>query len=297
MTIPTGVLDNWTNYESAAIESARSTHTRIRNCLENSSALTDIDFETFLQGSYANTTLVRGSGDVDIVVKLEQSWQSDLSRLDLDEKREYGDNVSSATYSWDRFKSDVVDVLETNYGSESIELGDKAIEVDTDSLPIGADVVVCIEFRQYVSIDEYPGNYIEGIVFWNESTDERIENFPMAHRRNGEAKQEETNGRYKETVRLFKNARNKLVERDWIEKEEVPSYFVECLLYNVPPGLYVNDLTERYEQIVGHLQGATIENYRCQNEIHELFGPEPTQWTIDNAEKFISQLQGLYSEY
>jgi hypothetical protein len=106
-----------------------------------------------------------------------------------------------------------------------------------------------------------------------------------------------TNGRYKETVRLFKNARNKLVERNWIEKEEVPSYFVECLLYNVPPGQFVNDLTERYEQIVDHLQGATIEDFRCQNEIHELFGPEPTEWTIDNAEMFIRQLQRLYSDY
>lgn len=297
MTIPSTVLDNWTNYESAAIESAKTTHTRIRNSLEDSSNLADVDFETFLQGSYANTTLIRGSGDVDIVVKLNQIWLSDLSRLDSKEKKKYTSNVSSTNYTLDQFKTEIVGILKSNYGASSIEVGGKAIEVNTESLPIGADIVVCMEYRFYTTLNEYPGDYIEGIVFWNETTGARIDNFPKYHRRNGEAKQEQTDGLYKETVRLFKNARNELVDRNWIEKEQAPSYFVECLLYNVPEERFENDLEKRYQKIVEFLKHTNLDDFQSQNEIQDLFGPDSTQWDTEHAESFINNLQALQSDY
>lgn len=297
MAIPSGVLENWTKYETAAIDSAKTTHQRIRDGLENSSNLEGVAFDTFLQGSYANTTLIRGSGDVDIVVKLTQSWMSNLSNLTLDEKSRYSENTDSAGYSWSHFKSEVIDVLRSRYSGGTVEVGDKAIEVDTDSLPFGADVVVCMEFRQYSSIEEYPGDYIEGIVFWNEATEERIENFPRRHRSNGESKQEETDGRYKETVRLLKNARQAIVDRGWMDKEVAPSYFIECLLYNVADDQFHNDLDERYLNILTYLEQASIEEFRCQNEVHQLFGRESTQWSVEDAETFIDNLRRLREEY
>ena len=36
---------------------------------------------------------------------------------------------------------------------------------------------------------------------------------------------------------MFKAARNRLVEKKMLTKSEAPSYFIECLLYNVPDGL------------------------------------------------------------
>lgn len=297
MTIPQSVLENWTNYETAAIDSARETHNRVRELLESSSELSSVDFETFLQGSYANTTLVRGRGDVDIVVKLDQTWQSDLSRLDTGEKELYTDNTSSPSYQWPEFRSDVINVLKSQYGSDAIVEGDKAIELDASSLSLGADIVVCLQYRRYESLTSYPGEYTEGIVFWTQEENEKIVNYPKQHRENGADKHEETNERYKPTVRMFKNARNSMDEKGILTKDRAPSYFVECLLYNVPSGEYKNDLTERYLSILEYLEENPIGEFQCQNELLPLFGPDSTQWSVDEANSFITGLRSLYEDW
>lgn len=297
MAIPERVLDNWTNYETAAIGSAQETHERIRNALEGSSQLSGHDFETFLQGSYANTTLVRGSGDVDIVARLNETWSSDLSRLHPVEQERYQNNTSSASYSWAEFRSDVLDVLKSTYGTGAILEGDKAIEVDTDSLPMGADVVVCMQHRLYTSLEVYPGEFETGIAFWTLSGNEKIINFPEQHIENGASKQSRTNDRYKETIRMFKHARNEMDDRGLLSKDRAPSYFVECLLYNVPDGAYEYGLQSRYVSIVEHLQADSIGDYVCQNELLSLFGSDSTQWSTRDANAFIRNLAHLYDNW
>jgi len=297
MAIPESVLNNWTNYQTAAINSAQETHNRIRGALERSSTLSGLDFGTFLQGSYANTTLIRGSGDVDIVVRLNDTWSTDLSRLDSVEKERYRKNTSSASYSWADFRSDVLDVLRSTYGAGAVEEGDKAIEVDTDSLPMGADVVVCIQHRLYTSLPVFPGEYEKGIAFWTLSGGEKIVNFPEQHRDNGADKQSQTNNRYKETVRIFKNARNTTDERGLMLKDRAPSYFVECLLYNVPASAYTYGLQDRYVSIVQHLQEDSLGDYVCQNELLSLFGSDSTQWSTRDANAFVRNLAQLYDNW
>jgi hypothetical protein len=259
--------------------------------------LSGCDFETFLQGSYANTTLVRGSGDVDIVVRLNETWSSDLSRLDPVERERYQNNTSSASYSWANFRSDVLSVLRSTYSRGAVSEGDKAIEIDTDSLPIGADVVVCLQHRRYTSLPVYPGEFRTGIAFWTRSSNEKIVNFPEQHIENGTSKQSRTNDRYKETVRMFKNARNTMDDRGLLSKDRAPSYFIECLLYNVPASAYSYDLQDRYVSIVQHLQNASIGDYDCQNELLPLFGSDSTQWSTRDANAFIRNLARLYDNW
>lgn len=297
MAIPENVLDNWTNYQTAAISSAKETHERIRGALEGSSRLSGHDFDTFLQGSYANTTLVRGSGDVDIIVRLNETRLSDLSRLDPVEKERYRSNTSSASYSWSDFRSDVLDVLTSRYGRGALREGDKAIEVDTDSLPIGADVVVCIQYRLYTSLPVYPGVFEKGIVFWTRGSGEKIINFPEQHIENGVEKQSRANNRYKETVRMFKNARNAMDERGLMSKDRAPSYFIECLLFNVPASQYTYNLQNRYVSIVEYLMDDSINSYECQNGLLPLFGSDSAQWSVRNANSFISNLGNLYNNW
>jgi len=297
MAIPESVLDNWTNYRTAAVTSAQDTHERIRGALERSSQLSVHDFETFLQGSYANTTLVRGSGDVDIVVRLNETWSSDLSRLGPVEQERYQNNTSSASYSWAEFRSDVLDVLRSTYGAGAIAEGDKAIEVHTDSLPMGADVVVCLQHRLYTSMPAYPGEFETGIAFWTLSGNEKIVNFPEQHIDNGSTKQSRTNDRYKETIRMFKNVRNEMDDRGLLAKDRAPSYFIECLLYNVPASAYTYDLQDRYVSIVQHLQGDSIGDYACQNELLPLFGSDSTQWSTRDANAFVRNLARLYDNW
>jgi len=70
MAIPEDTLDSWASYENAAINTAEDTHNHIQDTLNADDRLTDhdhIDLNTKLQGSYANHTIVRDDGDVDVL--------------------------------------------------------------------------------------------------------------------------------------------------------------------------------------------------------------------------------------
>ena len=54
-----------------------------------------------------------------------------------------------------------------------------------------------------------------------------------------------------------------------------PSYFIECLLYNVPDGLFAPKLAQTYAGIVGWLKNANLQDFQCQNGRAPLFGPGP----------------------
>ena len=62
--------------------------------------------------------------------------------------------------------------------------------------------------------------------------------YPQQHHQRGLKKEKATNERFKRTIRMFKAARNQLVSKRALTKEDAPSYFIECLLCNVPDGLF-----------------------------------------------------------
>lgn len=83
MGIPESQLQTWSNQGATASSSAL--YERIRAALRNDAALHGRNFEVFLQGSYRNSTNIRGDSDVDVVVKLTDTYMPDYSLLD-DEK-------------------------------------------------------------------------------------------------------------------------------------------------------------------------------------------------------------------
>ncbi|WP_254547367.1 nucleotidyltransferase domain-containing protein [Halomarina pelagica] len=302
MPIPESQLETWTNYESAAITSAKETHEKIRETLADPDCILqqdDREFITKLQGSYANTTLVHGSGDVDILVKLTESYRRDLSGLKTTERERYLEHRTSASYGWSEFRRDVISVLEGKYGANAITEGEKCLEVEASSLPLPADVVVCQQYRQYRGY-QYIGDddYEEGIVFWTQDGTE-IVNFPQQHIDNGATKNDSTDGRFKPTVRMFKNARNKLADDGEIDKSTAPSYFIECLLYNIPASEYTANLQDRFTSILLYPVESDLElsDYQCQNEIQSLFGTETTQWTPEAFIEFYAALVDLWENW
>jgi hypothetical protein len=75
------------------------------------------DFKIFLQGSYKNDTNVYGDSDVDVVIRLDSIFYSDLYFLNEDEKARYNANRSPGTYTLDEFKASVLQWLTKKYGS------------------------------------------------------------------------------------------------------------------------------------------------------------------------------------
>jgi hypothetical protein len=119
-----------------------------------------------------------------------------------------------------------------------------------------------------------------------------VVNYPKLHRKNGETKQSRTGDNYKSLVRTVKNARRKLYEDGVISKDLSPSYFVECLLYNIPNSEYGSDLAQTYLNVLNWLNDnrSTFASMKCQNGVTDLFGSTPEQWKVDKAEQLVNVL-------
>ena len=299
MTIPTSKLDTWSN--PGADDSATKTYNRVKNVMEGDDSKPnqkDKNFEVYLQGSYRNSTNIYADSDVDLVVQLNSSFRRNLSRLNSTQKSKYNDSFSSASYGLSDFHQDVVETLRDYYGRTSVNIEDRALVLDSDSLPLTADIVVCQQYRRYKRFQSFSDQeYDEGIRFKDQSTGEEIISYPKIHYENGADKNQSVHSRYRETIRIVKNARSYLVEKNEINDGLAPSYCVECLLYNVPSGKYSYDLQERYRNVVDWLVEAKISDFKCQNEIQDLFGSQSTQWSISDANKFIRKLVDLWNNW
>jgi tRNA nucleotidyltransferase (CCA-adding enzyme) len=72
-----------------ATKTAQATHESIRSALTTASGslVKDKDITMYLQGSYKNSTNIRGDSDVDLVVLLNSTFLYDTSGLTADERK------------------------------------------------------------------------------------------------------------------------------------------------------------------------------------------------------------------
>ena len=107
-------------------------------------------------------------------------------------------------------------------------------------------------------------------------------------------KEEATSGLFKRTARMFKAARNRIVDTKALTKDDAPSYFIECLLYNVPDQLFKRKLGLTYVGILDWLETAKLTGFRCQNGKVPLFGRGREEWTVEKARAFVKTMQVLW---
>lgn len=296
MTIPRTQLETWSH--QGATVTAQSTHESIRRALKNYEWPIGVTYADYLQGSYRNATNIRGNSDVDLVVELTSSFQHDLSGLSSSEQQQFHAEHVNAAYTLGTFKSEVINALQDYYGSSAVEIGNKSIKISAGSNRLAADVVVCMSYRkyqQYRSISDQ--NYISGITFYARVGYHQIINFPKAHYNNGAEKNAQTRGNYKSTVRTFKNARSYLINHNSLSPGIAPSYFIECLLYNVPSQEIVTNPQDTFVNVLGYLRNANLSSFMCQNEQMYLFGASPEQWTQYNANLLISAYIDLWNSW
>jgi len=283
MTIPESQLDTWSH--QGAITTAKITADSIKNSLNiYNDWLERIDFKTYLQGSYKNNTNIRGDSDVDVVAQLNSTFYSNLSE---EQRRQLG--LSPAAYGWSEFRADVIKALKNYYGQSLITEGNKSIKVEANSGRLPADVVICTQYRKYKSLSKY--DYVEGVCFWTRNDNLRIINYPKVHYDNGVSKHQKSSKWYKPLIRMFKNMRG------YISGDSTPSYFLECILYNVPNSNFKTSYQETFCNIVNWLNKTELDNFVCQNEQLKLFGMTPEQWNTNRAKEFIKNLILLWDNW
>lgn len=297
MPIPESQLDTWSHQGS--ITQSSNTYNSIKNVLEASTTpYASKNFKVFLQGSYGNDTNIYAESDVDIVIRLDDCFQSDLNQLTEGEKAAYKSAFSDATYTHVDFKQDVLSALTKHYGG-AVTAGDKAIAIDANGSRRKADVIVAIQFRRYFKFrSSSDSEYVEGICFWNGKGD-RIANYPKQHSANLTTKHQNTSEWLKPMARVLKNMRSRMIDDGLIEAGIAPSYYIEGLLYNVP-----NDkLTSSYGDCVvntlnWYRQEALKSDLVCANEQYYLLRDgHHTCWTQANCDAFIESSIKLWNEW
>ena len=299
MGIPESQLETWSH--QGAVATAKATHESIRKALlAEKSPMKEKDFEIYLQGSYKNDTNIRGDSDVDVVVQLNSTFQSDLSDLAEYEKELFEKAYNNANYHWADFRRDVLAALRSYYGQSAVTEGNKSLKLSQATGRLPADIIVCLQYRKYLHFHSIKDqDYIKGIAFYTLRENNRVINFPKPHYDNGVFKNSEsnTNGWYKPTVRLFKNARTYLEGKNTIPGDLAPSYFLECLIYNVPEGKFGASYEDTFCNAVNWLAKADFAQFTCQNEQLPLFGESPEQWSADKAKTLVESMKKLWNNW
>lgn len=296
MGIPESQLETWSH--QGATKTAKTTHESIRNALNSSEHLDTLNYEVYLQGSYKNSTNIRGDSDVDIVVQLNSVFYHALTALSEYEKILFNQTYPNATYLWPNFRTDILGALRTYYGTSVISEGNKSIKIAGGSNRLPADLVVCLQYRKYINFRNLDDEqYIEGIAFYSLNDNRFIINYPKLHYANGTEKNTKCKEWYKPTVRVFKNARTYIIDKGIISEMLAPSYFLECLIYNAPDKKFGRSFQHTTYELLNWLSDTEIEDLMCQNEQLLLFGNTPEQWSFDSANKFIQKLIELWNNW
>jgi hypothetical protein len=289
MTISESQLKNWAN--QGGTTAAEDTHKSIRYALRQYNWPNGVEYEDYLQGSYRNFTNIYVNSDVDLVVELVSTFYHNP----IDEASIKAIGFSAATYEWGRFRQDVINALIAYYGSQYIDTsGGKSVKVLPNNGRLKGDVVVAAKYKYY----DGARLVAEGITFWNTKNGQQIVNYPKRHFDNGSAKNANTSQWYKPAIRMFKNAREQIYKnKSWLAGK-FPSYFVECLLYNVPNSKFGVSYQDIYCNLVNWLEAELDSNpssFVCQNEMFYLFGSDSVQWNGEDAKLLANEWISLWN--
>ena len=260
MPIPESTLSKWSHHQAGT--AFKQAHVPIREALDAYKGLSQFKYEIFLQGSYKNDTNLGGDSDVDVVVRLASKLKPRVVVLSGEQLQEDGSH-RFALERWQSFREHAMKAMRARFG-KAVKSGRKTLKLPKGKIPADADLVVTL-------------SYEEGIGFYLPDERRWVVSYPQQHHQRGLKKEKATNERFKRTIRMFKAARNQLVSKRALTKEDAPSYFIECLLYNVPDDLFAPKLAPTYVGILTWLKTAKLNDFQCQNRQLPLFGPQPEQ--------------------
>ena len=277
MPIPESTLSKWNHHKAAT--AFKQAHVPIREALDAHKGLKQFEYEVFLQGSYKNDTNLGGDSDVDVVVRLSSKLKPAVAALTGEQLQKDGSH-RFVYQEWKSFRDEALRAMRARFG-KAAESGRKTLKVPKGNIPADADLVVTVSHR-------------EGIGFYLSDEERWVVSLPQQHHDRGLKKEKAANKRFKRTIRMFKAARHRLVDKKVLTKDDAPSYFIECLLYNVPNGLFTAKLAPTYTGIIDWLKTAKLKDFECQNGQAPLFGPRPEQWSQKKARAFVKALRELW---
>lgn len=297
MAIPEIQLETWA--KQGSVTQSSTTYATAKNALEsNDAGYARKDYKIFLQGSYCNDTNIWSESDVDIVMRLDSTFQYDITGLSETERTLFNAAFAgAASYTYGTFKDDVTKRLRAKFGDD-VKPGTKAIKVKANGSRRNVDVVVALEFRRYQNFFSYENQrYVTGVCFYTPSWD-KIINYPKQHSDNCTVKHQATKSYFKPMVRILKNARVKLANDGMIAKLAVaPSYFLEGLMYNVPNYLFMGSYQDAMVGAFNWIVEQDRSKFVTANEQFPLLGDSAVTWPAANCDAFLNAFIKLWNNW
>jgi hypothetical protein len=297
VAIPKTQLETWA--KQGSITQSSTTYDTIKNALEsNDAGYAGKDYRVFLQGSYCNDTNIWSESDVDIVMRLDSTFQYNIEGLSDTEKNLFKTAFAgTASYNYITFKDDVTKRLKSRFGAD-VKPGTKAIKVEANGTRRNADVVVALEFRRYQNFFSLTNQrYVAGICLYTRLWDQII-NYPKQHTENCTAKHQATKSYFKPMVRILKNARVKLATDGKIGNLAVaPSYFLEGLMYNVPNYLFTGSYQDAMAATLNWIIEQDRSKFVTANEQYPLLDNSAVTWPAANCDAFLNAFIELWNNW
>jgi len=282
------VFRSWANPPSDSEEQRCENADRmVRDAIGRFEGFKARNVNTIPQGSYNNNTNVRLNSDVDICVRCTDTFFFELPKGMTKEQS----GISDATYRYPQFKNEVESALVDKFGRSAVKRGNKAFDIVENTYHIAIDVVACFEYRYYYMNSRNVLDYISGVKFIADDGKETI-NYPRQHYEQGVSKNNATNHRYKYMVRGLKRLRNEMADTGIAAAKPIPSYLIECLVWNCPNGSFGHTAyADDVRSILSHTYNSTTTREQCKewlevNNIKYLFHwTQP--WTYSQAHEFL----------
>lgn len=219
-----------------------------------------------VQGSYANNTNIKRYSDVDVSVVYNP-----LIPLSLESH-------------FKSFKDDIYKALSKKFGSD-VKRKNKSIRVEGNTYRKSIDVVPAFSVS---------GNIENGIQFITDDGT-KIINYPLKQIYNENAKNKDTNYKFKKYVRIFKNIRMDMETSNIASAKEIGSFQIESLVWNVPNEVFTKYTTLGYgvEEIISYLVSHKylIDSYCESNGIKKLCGDYMSKYYL---EQFIDDINNYF---
>lgn len=218
--------------------------------------LGDDNYDTFLQGSYRNSTAIADINDVDIVA------------------RRKGTNAPLSSVAWERLFSTIASTLRSSHRvSGTISLGDKCVKLKGT---LNADIVPAVAIGEFTE---------DPIAIWSRRQQAQRPNYPRTHYANGVIKHGATSQTFKPTVRLFKRWARQYTGFE----KTAPSFYIECAVHAVSNSKFDTYLPLGFAQV-----GVEICRWSRNKVIYSVAGDKDVlvshEWHPDNFQAFQAKL-------
>jgi hypothetical protein len=250
------------------------------------------------QGSFTNRTNTRLDADIDLRVQ-HPHIKIDFAP-DVNSQAAWGAlGYQGIGTPLERLVPDMRFVIERDlvweFGRRAVEPGKKAVRVRGLEGSRGeVDVVPTVTYHRITrSLTSTSFITTCGVAILSTDGSWTI-NYPDQHLANGRAKRLSTGRQFKRVVRIVKRLRTDMVHRGII-RTKVPSFLVECLVYNIADEHFTVPGDDRYArvkrvltEIHRKLNGGILAPYLMMevNGIKHLFC-DGQAWTVQEAQNFV----------